>query len=83
MIDTLTKANRLVLAAQWGEAANMEVMLVVVVCGWRWRFRVCVVDGKNEEITRVYKKSFPAILFPILSSKDGVISVRGSPLEQI
>ena len=28
-------------------------------------------------------KIFPAILFPILSSKNGLISLGGSPLEQI
>ena len=60
MIDTLAKANRSVLMAQWGEVA--EEHGGDVFGWWPWaerdgRFRVCVVGGENGEITPAYIKN--------------------------
>ena len=75
-MEVPTAANGAVVAAPWEEAAEEH--------GGRWRFRVWVVRWREwGNHPRVNKKLFPAILFPILSSKIGVISLGGSPLEQI
>ena len=62
----------------------MEAMFL---CGGVWVEmevpRVCGGWREWGNHPRVNKKLFPAILFPILCSKIGVISLGGSALEEI